>query len=73
MAGARISLGGVVKEIDLDARALSSLRRGASPAQMKFLNAKIRKLGLLKSNVKILCHHTLNVNPPITPFKKSKK
>ncbi len=73
MASAEISLKNIVKEIDLVAGALGSLRKGASPAQKKFLNAKIKKLGNLKSRVKLFCHHTLNVNPPFSPSKKLKK
>jgi len=73
MASAKISLGGVVKEINLVAGALSSLRKGANPAQVKLLNAKIRGLGALKSSVEIFCKHALNVNPLVPPSKKSKK
>lgn len=73
MASAKISLGGVVKEINHVTGALGDLRKGASPAQVKLLNAKIKKLGALKSHVQILCRHTLNVNPLVPPSTKSKK
>jgi len=73
MASAEISLKNIVKEIDLVAGALGGLRKGASPAQKKSLNARIKKLGALKSRVKILCHHSLNVNPSLPPSKKMKK
>jgi len=73
MASAKISLGGVVKELDLVAGALGSLRKDANPAQVKLLNAKIKKLGALESRIEVLCRHSLNVNPLIPPSKKSKK
>ena len=73
MASGKISLGGIVKEIDLAARALGNLRKGASPTHVKLLNAKIKKLGALKSHVEILCRHTLNANPLPPSSKRSKK
>ena len=73
MASAKISLSGVVKEIGLVTEALGDLRKGASPAQVKLLNAKIKKLGALKSHVEILCKHGLNANPLVPASAKSKK
>ncbi len=73
MANAKTSLGGIVKELDVVAAALSELKKSASPAQLKLLNAKIKKLGTIKSECKILCRHALNVNPIVPPSKKSKK
>ena len=73
MAIAKTSLRGVVREIDQVTKALRALKADATPAQRKLLDAKIKKLGALKSNVAILCHHSsLNANPLLQAPKKSK-
>ena len=74
MAIAKTSLRGVVKEIDRVSRALRALKVGANTSERKLLNAKITKLGALKSNVAILCHHSsLNANPLLQAPRKLKK
>jgi hypothetical protein len=74
MAMAKTSLSGVVKQIDQVTRALRSLKKGATQPERKLLDARIKKLGTLKTQVGILCHHSsLNANPLLKPSKKSKK
>jgi hypothetical protein len=73
MAIAKTSLSGVVKEIDQVTKALRTLKGGATPQERKLLDAKIKKLGALKTQVGIFCRHTLNANPLVQAPKKSKK
>jgi hypothetical protein len=74
MAVAKTSLSGVVKDIDQVTRALRALKEGATTPERKLLDAKIKKLGTLKTHVAILCHHSsLNANPLLQAPKKSKK
>jgi len=74
MAIAKTSLSGVVKDIDRVTKALRALKAGATPLQRKLLDARIKKLGAVKSNVAVLCHHSsLNANPLMQAPKKSKK
>jgi hypothetical protein len=73
MAMAKTSLSGVVKQIDQVTRALRALKKGATPPKRKLLDARIKKLGTLKTQVGILCRHTLNANPLLQAPRKSKK
>lgn len=72
MAIAKTSLSGVVKEIDQVTKALSALKEGATARERKLLDAKIKKLGTLKTHVGFFCHH-LNANPLLHAPRKSKK
>jgi hypothetical protein len=73
MAVAKTSLSGVVKEIDQVTKALRALKGSATPPKRKLLDAKIKKLGALKTQVVIFCRHTLNASPLLQSPKKSKK
>ena len=73
MAIAKTSLSGVVKEIDQVTRALRALKEGATTPERKLLDARIKQLGSLKTQVVIFCRHTLNANPLLPAPRKSKK
>lgn len=72
MAVPKTSLSGVVKEIDQVTKALRALKGSATPPERKLLDAKIKKLGTLKTRVGFFCRH-LNANPLLHAPRKLKK